>query len=149
SVAVAGIVIDDQGRALLLKRPEDGRWEPPGGVLELEETFADGVRREVREETGLDVEPEALTGVYKNMTRGIVALAFRCRVAGGSLTTNAEADDFRWATPTEVTGLTSEVFSYRILDAFRDDPIPAIREHDGVNLISTGATAPSAAPGAS
>ncbi|WP_338071509.1 NUDIX hydrolase [Actinomadura bangladeshensis] len=42
SVAVAGIVIDAQGRALLIRRPENGRCEPPGGVLELEETFADG-----------------------------------------------------------------------------------------------------------
>ncbi|MFD0688455.1 NUDIX hydrolase [Actinomadura fibrosa] len=135
SVAVAGIVIDDQGRALLIRRPENGRWEPPGGVLELEETFADGVRREVKEETGLDVEPEALTGIYKNMARGIVALAFRCRLLGGTLTTNPEADAFRWASPDEVATLTNEVFAYRILDAYRDDPTPALRDHDGVNLI--------------
>ena len=135
SVAIAGILIDGQGRALLIQRPENGRWEPPGGVLELTETFRDGVRREVKEETGLDVEPEALTGVYKNLTHGVVALAFRCRVLGGELTLNAEASAFRWAAPAEVPGLTTEVFAYRILDAYRDDPAPAVREHNGVNLV--------------
>jgi 8-oxo-dGTP diphosphatase len=135
SVAVAGIVIDDRGRALLVRRRENGRWEPPGGVLELQESITDGLCREVKEETGLLVEPDALTGVYKNMTRGIVALAFRCRAIGGELTTNSEADDFRWVTTEEVAGMTTEVFAYRVLDAYRDDLAPVLREHDGVNLI--------------
>jgi 8-oxo-dGTP diphosphatase len=135
SVAVAGIVIDDQGRALLIQRPENGRWEPPGGVLELGETFHEGIRREVKEETGLDVEPDKLTGVYKNMARGVVALAFRCHILGGQLTTNSEAKAFRWATADEVPTLTTEVFAHRVLDAYRDDAPPVLREHDGVNLI--------------
>jgi ADP-ribose pyrophosphatase YjhB (NUDIX family) len=135
SVAVAGIVIDDQGRALLIQRPENGRWEPPGGVLELDETFHEGVRREVKEETGLEVEPDKLTGIYKNMARGIVALAFRCNILGGQLTTNSEASAFRWASTDEVPVLTTEVFAHRVLDAYRDDVAPALREHDGVYLI--------------
>jgi 8-oxo-dGTP diphosphatase len=135
SVAVAGIVIDGQGRALLVQRPENGRWEPPGGVLELDETFHEGVRREVKEETGLDVEPDKLTGVYKNMTRAVVALTFRCRIIGGQLTTNPEAKAFRWAHPDEVPALTTEVFASRILDAFREHTQPAIRLHDGVHLV--------------
>jgi ADP-ribose pyrophosphatase YjhB (NUDIX family) len=53
-------------------------------VLELAESIHDGLRREVREETGLDVEPIALTGVYKNLTRGIVALVFRCKITGAT-----------------------------------------------------------------
>lgn len=135
SVAVAGIVIDDEGRALLIQRPENGRWEPPGGVLELDETFQDGVRREVREETGLNVAPGPLTGVYKNLARGIVCLTFRCRVLSGQLTTNPEASAFRWALPAEVPNLTTEVFAYRVLDTYRDDPAPVIRDHDGINLL--------------
>jgi 8-oxo-dGTP diphosphatase len=135
SVAVAGIVIDDHDRALLVQRPENGRWEPPGGVLELGETFYDGVRREVKEETGLDVEPLKLTGIYKNMTRAVVALTFRCHILGGHLTTNPEANAFRWAHPDEVPTLTTEVFAYRILDAFQAHSQPAIRFHDGVHLV--------------
>ena len=48
-------------------------------MLELAEGIHDGLRREVREETGLDVEPITLTGIYKNLARGIVALVFRCK----------------------------------------------------------------------
>ena len=97
SVSVAAVITDDRGRALLIQRRDNGHWEPPGGVLELGETIEDGLRREVREETGLDIEPEQLTGVYKNMTRGVVALVFRCKITGGFLTTSDETTAFRWA----------------------------------------------------
>ena len=56
-------------------------------------SIPDGPRREVREETGLTVEPDALTGVYKNVARGAVALVFRCHATGGVLGATAEADD--------------------------------------------------------
>ena len=79
SVSVAAAIFDDSGEnVLLIKRRDNGRWEPPGGVLELDETIEDGLRREVREETGAEIEVGPLTGVYKNMQRGIVALVFRC-----------------------------------------------------------------------
>jgi ADP-ribose pyrophosphatase YjhB (NUDIX family) len=65
----------------------------------LHETVTDGLRREVREETGLDVESVALTGVYKSMQRGIVALVFRGRVAGGNTTlSTGETVNLRWFT---------------------------------------------------
>ena len=50
-------MVDDHGRAPLIRRQDNHRWEPPGGVLELGESMHDGLRREVREETGLDTEP--------------------------------------------------------------------------------------------
>ena len=78
------MITDDDGRALLIRRRDTLHWEPPGGVLELDETIEAGLRREVREETGLDGRACALTGVYKNMARGIVALVFRCHVVGGT-----------------------------------------------------------------
>jgi NUDIX domain len=65
------------------------------------------MRREVREETGLDVEPETLTGVYKNMKRGIVALVFRCKVTGGEPGLSDETEAFRWATEADVGELAS------------------------------------------
>ena len=84
SVSVAAAVIDAQDRVLAIRRADNDQWEPPGGVLELDETFEAGVAREVLEETGLVVQAVALTGVYKNMVRGIVALVFRCRVLEGT-----------------------------------------------------------------
>jgi len=135
SVSVAGVIVDDQGRALVIRRRDNGHWEPPGGVLELDETIADGLRREILEETGLDVEVGNLTGVYKNMTRGIVALVFRCKVIGGHLTETDETRSFRWVTADEVRSLASEAFAIRVLDAMHHDHTPAIRHHDGTHLL--------------
>ena len=135
SVSVSGIVIDDHGRALLIRRRDNGRWEPPGGVLELGESIHDGLRREVCEETGLDTEPIALSGVYKNMTRAIVNLVFRCKITGGALATNDEASDFRWATESELPGLMDEAYAIRVLDALRESAAAAVRPHDGVHLL--------------
>jgi ADP-ribose pyrophosphatase YjhB (NUDIX family) len=135
SISVAGIIIDDDGRALLIRRRDNAHWEPPGGVLELGERIADGLRRELREETGLTAEPVSLTGVYKNMNRGIIALVFRCRIIEGSLATNPEVTAFHWASKDEVTDMVSETFAIRIHDAFHYGGQVAIREHDGISLI--------------
>jgi 8-oxo-dGTP diphosphatase len=135
SVSVAGIITDDRGRALLIQRRDNQRWEPPGGVLEPSESVHDGLRREVREETGLDIEPVVLTGIYKNMSRAIIALVFLCKVTGGELRTNDEVTAFRWATEADVTGLADEAYAIRIIDALHDDHRPAVRQHDGVHLL--------------
>jgi ADP-ribose pyrophosphatase YjhB (NUDIX family) len=135
SVSVAGVAVDDHGRALIIQRRDNGHWEPPGGVLEHGETIEDGLRREVYEETGLKVEPEALTGVYQNMHRHIVALVFRCRVIDGALAVNAEASAFRWATSDEATELMAEAYATRVLDALTPEPRPVVRAHDGTHLL--------------
>jgi len=77
----------------------------------------DLLQREVREETGLDIEPIALSGVYKNMTSAIVNLVFRCKITGGGLVTNDETSDFHWATEAEVPDLMDEAYAIRVLDA--------------------------------
>jgi len=135
SVSVSGIIIDDHGRALLIRRRDNHRWEPPGGVLELSEAIHDGLRREVREETGLDIEPIALSGVYKNMARAIVNLVFRCKITGGGLATNDEASAFRWTTESVVPGLMDEAYAIRVLDALHETAAAAVRPHDGVHLL--------------
>jgi ADP-ribose pyrophosphatase YjhB (NUDIX family) len=136
SVSVAGVIIDDQGRALLTQRRDNGHWEAPGGILELDEDITSGLLREVQEETGLLVEPVALSGVYKNMARGIVALVFRCKVIGGRIAETDETRAFRWVTAQEVESLASEAFAVRVLDAMEHKQLPVIRQHDGVRLIS-------------
>jgi 8-oxo-dGTP diphosphatase len=134
SVSVAAVITDDDGLALLIQRADNGHWEPPGGVLELSESIEDGLRREVREETGLDIEPEQLTGVYKNMPRGIIALVFRARITGGQLRTSGETTAFRWVGETEVGQFASEVYAVRVLDALGHATSPFIRQHDGVRI---------------
>jgi ADP-ribose pyrophosphatase YjhB (NUDIX family) len=136
SVSVAGVITDDHGRALLIQRRDNHRWEPPGGVLELTEGIHDGLRREVREETGLDVEPITLTGVYKNVTRGIVALVFRCKATGGHLATNEEVTAFRWAGQSDICGLMPEAYAIRVLDALLTSSSVKVRKHDGTFLLA-------------
>ena len=69
SVSVAAAIIAEDGTVLAIERRDNNHWEPPGGILELDEGPLDGLRREVLEETGLHIEPIALSGVYKNMQR--------------------------------------------------------------------------------
>lgn len=135
SVSVVGVVVGSDGRVLVIKRRDNGDWQPPGGILEMGETIQHGVRREVWEETGLDVEPEVLTGVYKNMSRGIVSLVFRCRMLDGTPRTTDEAQAVQWVTENEVKSLVTEAFAVRILDSINYAGAPAVRDHDGVNLL--------------
>jgi 8-oxo-dGTP diphosphatase len=135
SVSVAGVIVDEERRALLIRRRDNLHWEPPGGVLERNETIHAGLAREVKEETGLTVEALRLSGVYKNMTRGIISLVFRCHVLSGKLTINEEVSEFRWASTEEIADLVDEAFAVRVLDALEEGISPAIRQHDGVHLI--------------
>src|ERR671933_155674 len=101
SVSVAGVVVDEAGRVLVAKRRDNGHWEAPGGILERDESFEAGVVREVAEETGVTVEVERLTGVYKNMTRGIVALVYRCRPVRGIAHPTSESVAVEWLHPSK------------------------------------------------
>jgi hypothetical protein len=87
----------------------------------------------------LEIEPVALTGVYKNMKRGIIALVFRCRITGGTATPQTgETTAMRWLSPTEIPELMEEAYAVRLLDAITDGH-PAIRSHDGHHVIASQA----------
>lgn len=136
SVSVAGAVVREDGRILVIQRADNGKWELPGGVLEVDEAPEEGARREVLEETGVKVEVERLTGVYKNMVRGIVALVFRCRPMGGTASTSDESAEVAWLTPEEVGERMSEAYAIRLFDALNTGA-PSIRIHDGQRLLPT------------
>ncbi|MYV73192.1 NUDIX domain-containing protein [Streptomyces sp. SID1046] len=137
-MSVAGAVLREDGRLLAIRRADNGTWELPGGVLELTESPEAGVRREVLEETGIHVEVDELTGVYKNTSRGIVALVFRCKPSGGTERTSEESTAVAWLTPEEVSEQMSEVYAIRLLDAL-DEAGPHVRSHDGRQLNGTSA----------
>ncbi|MFB7288338.1 NUDIX hydrolase [Actinacidiphila glaucinigra] len=130
---MAGVVVREDGRLLAIRRADNGAWELPGGVLELHEPLQDGVKRKVWEETGVHVEVDQLTGVYKNTTRSIVALVFRCKPSGGTERTSDESTAVDWLTPEEVAERMSEVYAVRLLDAL-DSAGPHVRSHDGKRL---------------
>lgn len=101
-----GAVVVDKGRVLLIRRgnePMKGHWSLPGGMLELGESLTDGVTREVREETGLTVEPveliELLDRIHREGERvryHYVIADYLCRVVGGALLAASDADAARW-----------------------------------------------------
>lgn len=135
SVSVAAVVTDEDGRVLVIRRRDNGAWQLPGGVLELHETIEDGVRREVQEETGVTVEPIRLTGIYKNMNLGVVALVFLARPTGGAPAPTDESTAVEWWQPDRVANEMTEAFAVRILDTLRGESAPAsIRAHDGTRV---------------
>ena len=135
SVSVAAAIFDESGEnVLLIKRRDNGHWEPPGGVLELDETIEEGLRREVREEIGAEIEVGPLTGVYKNMPRGIVALVFKCLATSLPLTTTSEASKIKWFPLHMIQSVMTEAYSIRISDAGRHGAVK-VRSHDGVTLV--------------
>lgn len=133
SVSVTGIVVNGQDQVLIIQRRDNGHWEPPGGLLEPEETFEQGVQREVQEETGLRVSVGRLTGVYKNLRRGIVALVYRCAPLDGDLGPSEETKAVRWASRDEVEQLMDPAYAIRVLDALTS--ATASRAHDGTHII--------------
>lgn len=137
SVSVTGIVIrPEDGKVLVIKRADDGRWVPPGGVLELDETPEQCVAREIREETGIEAKPIRLTGVYKNMNLGVVSLAFLCEPIGGELRRSNEAAVSVWLDPEEAIKRCPEARGVRISDSLSEDG-PHSRHHDGNFLIKS------------
>lgn len=105
-VGVGAVVLD--GSSVLLvrrgKEPLKGEWSLPGGALELGETLVEGVVREVREETGLDIKPEAVVEVFDRIHRNengevqyhYVLVDWLCQFTGGELRCGDDATDARW-----------------------------------------------------
>ena len=138
SVSVSGIVVrPEDGKVLVIRRADDGRWVPPGGVMELTETPEQCVVREVREESGVEVRAVRLTGVYKNMKLGVVSLALLCEAVGGRAQPTDEAVNVAWLDPDEAARAAPEARGVRITDALSDSG-PFIRVHDGTHLLSGG-----------
>lgn len=94
--AAAAIIRDEADRVLLIRRGDGRGWSLPGGVMEPGECIADCLVREVWEETGLEVEPVHLLGIYSDPAYmhvtypngdqvHFVSATFECRVVGGVL----------------------------------------------------------------
>ncbi len=104
-VGVGGVVIDGE-RALLIRRgcePLKGEWSIPGGMLELGEDLAEGVRRELKEETGLEVEPLEIVATFDRIMREgtrvkyhYVIVDYVCRLKGGRLEPASDVVDACW-----------------------------------------------------
>ena len=108
-VQCAGAIVrDDGGRLLLVRRgrpPAEGLWSVPGGRIEPGETAAAAATREVREETGLDVEVGAVLITAVIADGAYRVQDFAARVVGGRLHAGDDASEVRWVTDAELDEL--------------------------------------------
>jgi 8-oxo-dGTP pyrophosphatase MutT (NUDIX family) len=112
---VVAIVTNDDGRVLMIHKTDNNKWALPGGGHEPGESIADTVVREVKEETGYDVEVETITGTYTNPrhvmayddgeVRQQFSIAFRARLIGGQKRTSDESSEVEWLTPQQIEDL--------------------------------------------
>jgi 8-oxo-dGTP diphosphatase len=121
-------VIFDEERVLLAHRRDIDWWNLPGGGMEAGETVEEAIRREVREETSLDVEVEYLVGVYSKPQKQEVVLTFRCRVIGGKLSTTEESRECRFFPPDSLPENTLPKHRERVEDALLNQPHAIIRD---------------------
>jgi 8-oxo-dGTP diphosphatase len=116
-LAVSAAIFRD-GRVLIVRRaqpPAAGLYTLPGGVVEVGETLAEAVVREVREETGLAIEPQALAGhrdvivrdAAGRVERHFVILPFAARWTAGEIVLNEELAEARWLLPAELSALAT------------------------------------------
>ena len=96
TIGAFGIIFDEQKRILLVHRRDYDLWNLPGGTLENFESPVNTVKREVREETGLEVEVSKLLGIYNKENKNDMAFSFLCKVKSGKITLNDEADKIEY-----------------------------------------------------
>ena len=104
-VAVGVLVSDEAGRLLYTKRahePGMGRWAFPSGFVDRGEEIRVAARRELREETGLQVELGAMLGVYSREGDPVVFIVFEGHPSGGALEAGSEAFEVRFFAPDEL-----------------------------------------------
>jgi 8-oxo-dGTP diphosphatase len=90
-VAVSALVQNDQGETLLLKTHyRNDTWEMPGGQVEEGEPLEEAVRREVFEETGIEIEPIGVTGVYYNTSMQVLSIVYKATYIKGTITIQPE-----------------------------------------------------------
>jgi mutator protein MutT len=114
-VGVGAVIVRD-GQVLIVRRanpPLQGEWSIPGGALDLGEKLRDGIAREVREETGLDVEVgqvlEVLDSIFPDSEGRTqyhyVLIDYLCHLRSGTLAAATDVSEVRWVRPEELEAL--------------------------------------------
>lgn len=134
-VAVTAFVQDEHGRLLMIRRTDNDLYSIPGGAQDVGETIGQTVIREVKEETGIDVEPTDIIGVYSDpkhviaYTDGEVrqqfSICFRARLTGGELRTSNESSEVHWVSRRDLDALNMHPsIKLRIEHGFQERPTP-------------------------
>lgn len=114
-------IIEDRGKVVLARRSDIGWWNLPGGGMEPGEAVDEALKREVREEVGLEVDIAYLVGVYSKPQKNEVVLTFWCHPAAGSGApgTSDEVSEAAWFAPEALPEPFLPKHRQRLLDALR------------------------------
>lgn len=134
-VAVTAFVLDQRGRLLMIRRTDNDLYSIPGGAQDVGETIGQCVIREVREETGIEVKPIDIIGVYSDpkhviaYTDGEVrqqfSICFRAQPIGGKLQTSDESSEVHWVKRTGIDALNIHTsIRLRIKHGFDNRSVP-------------------------
>ena len=126
-IGVGAVVFNPRNEILLIKRgkaPRYGEWMVPGGTLEWGETLEEAVRREVREETGIDIEIETFVEMIEAITPGdggfhYVIMDYAARSLGGVLAAATDALDAVWVSPDTLGGFDLSADLLRVIEKAR------------------------------
>ncbi len=135
--AVTAVVANKAGEILLQRRTDNNLWALPGGAMDFGESMGQTVVREVKEETGIDVEPTGIVGIYTNPNhlvefsdgevRQQFSICFTTKLLGGEIATSSESSDVRWVSPGELDELPiHESMRLRIDHYLEHRPAPYI-----------------------
>jgi ADP-ribose pyrophosphatase YjhB (NUDIX family) len=135
--AASAIVVDHDGRILLHRRRDNDMWALPGGVMEIGESLADCAVREVREETGLRVEPTGIVGVYSDPkhvfayddgeVRQEFSVCLLTRLIDGDLTVSDESLDLAFFPPDALRDLPMVSSIRKRVEDYLSGDMPVIR----------------------
>lgn len=105
-VAVAAVVRNEHDDVLLIQRSDNGLWAIPGGGQDIGESVSQAAIREVKEETGIDVRIDRISGIYSNPNHVIAydngevrqefSICFHATPIGGAIRTSSESTIVRW-----------------------------------------------------
>ena len=113
--AASAIVRNAEGKILLERRRDNARWGLPSGVMEIGERIGETIVREVKEETGLDIQVDYIVGIYTNPQHIIAfsdgevrqqfSLCFACTLLGGEIQVSSESLEVGFFSPEEIEQL--------------------------------------------
>ena len=114
--AVSCVLFNEKGQVLMARRknpPAQGKWSLPGGVIKTGEELEDALKREMSEESGLEVKVDSLLSVSSRIVKNakgevqyhFVLLDYLCKQIGGLLKAGSDASEIRWVPRDEIKDL--------------------------------------------
>lgn len=120
-VGTAAVIKNSKGELLMVKRknpPAKGLWGFPGGKIEFGETIKEAARREVKEETGLDVDIEKILTVGEAIEKDIhrVVVVCEAKMKGGMIKASDDATDIMWIGLDKISRIEKSISPYSVMN---------------------------------